>query len=178
MISLWHSDETRTSDRRAPAALRPRSVRPGHAASESEIVRIRQAAAGRRVLSLEHLVGDAVALAIGDRLLLGVEVQPQLLFHVGRARPAHQWLDLARGFRLVVEHPALRVRGAGLHRRLGRLVDARDHGLARLQESAGLVGAAGFEPATWSTQNSRATRLRYAPPLVREYGARYTVRPG
>src|ERR1043166_3418298 len=27
-----------------------------------------------------------------------------------------------------------------------------------------LVGAAGFEPATWSTQNSRATRLRYAPP--------------
>src|SRR5215467_6926361 len=41
-----------------------------------------------------------------------------------------------------------------------------------------LVGAAGFEPATWSTQNSRATRLRYAPPLVREYGARYTVRPG
>src|SRR5947207_14651347 len=29
---------------------------------------------------------------------------------------------------------------------------------------AALVGAAGFEPATWSTQNSRATRLRYAPP--------------
>src|ERR671931_2911890 len=28
-----------------------------------------------------------------------------------------------------------------------------------------LVGAAGFEPATWSTQNSRATRLRYAPAL-------------
>src|SRR5258707_15617587 len=27
-----------------------------------------------------------------------------------------------------------------------------------------LVGAAGFEPATWSTQNSRATRLRYTPP--------------
>src|SRR5216684_784858 len=26
-----------------------------------------------------------------------------------------------------------------------------------------VVGAAGFEPATWSTQNSRATRLRYAP---------------
>src|SRR5215831_10787667 len=29
---------------------------------------------------------------------------------------------------------------------------------------APVVGAAGFEPATWSTQNSRATRLRYAPP--------------
>jgi hypothetical protein len=26
-----------------------------------------------------------------------------------------------------------------------------------------LVGVAGFEPATWSTQNSRATRLRYTP---------------
>src|SRR5215468_7699509 len=30
-----------------------------------------------------------------------------------------------------------------------------------------LVGAAGFEPATWSTQNSRATRLRYTPPAPR-----------
>src|ERR1700731_1086118 len=29
--------------------------------------------------------------------------------------------------------------------------------------TAPLVGAAGFEQATWSTQNSRATRLRYAP---------------
>src|SRR5262249_11620954 len=32
-----------------------------------------------------------------------------------------------------------------------------------------LVGAAGFEPATWSTQNSRATRLRYAPEVPRIY---------
>src|SRR6266568_1545432 len=29
-----------------------------------------------------------------------------------------------------------------------------------------VVGAAGFEPATWSTQNSRATRLRYTPRQV------------
>jgi hypothetical protein len=29
-----------------------------------------------------------------------------------------------------------------------------------------VVGAAGFEPATWSTQNSRATRLRYAPLML------------
>src|SRR3954470_17583845 len=38
----------------------------------------------------------------------------------------------------------------------------------------GVVGAARFEPATWSTQNSRATRLRYTP----EHAAalRYTVR--
>jgi hypothetical protein len=29
-----------------------------------------------------------------------------------------------------------------------------------------LVGAAGFEPATCSTQNCRATRLRYTPPIA------------
>jgi hypothetical protein len=29
-----------------------------------------------------------------------------------------------------------------------------------------LVGAAGFEPATCSTQNCRATRLRYTPPVA------------
>src|SRR5919198_983565 len=36
-----------------------------------------------------------------------------------------------------------------------------------------LVGAAGFEPATWSTQNSRATRLRYAPPSVAAFDTRF-----
>src|SRR6202521_2843525 len=42
-----------------------------------------------------------------------------------------------------------------------------------------VVGAPGFEPGTWSTQNSRATRLRYAPPGGREYApVRYTVRSG
>src|SRR6266852_6999128 len=44
-----------------------------------------------------------------------------------------------------------------------------------------LVGAAGFEPATWSTQNSRATRLRYAPPRSRARSAKaeggFCVRP-
>src|SRR5581483_10723588 len=40
-----------------------------------------------------------------------------------------------------------------------------------------LVGAAGFEPATCSTQNCRATRLRYAPePRERRLPPRYTVR--
>src|ERR1700684_926782 len=29
-----------------------------------------------------------------------------------------------------------------------------------------MVGAAGFEPATCSTQNCRATRLRYTPPIA------------
>src|ERR1700704_2293530 len=32
-----------------------------------------------------------------------------------------------------------------------------------LSKCRGMVGVAGFEPATWSTQNSRATRLRYTP---------------
>jgi hypothetical protein len=42
-----------------------------------------------------------------------------------------------------------------------------------------MVGAAGFEPATWSTQNSRATRLRYTPMGSRVWHAlpfRYTLR--
>src|SRR5580698_8023065 len=37
-----------------------------------------------------------------------------------------------------------------------------------------LVGAAGFEPATCSTQNCRATRLRYTPPVA---ACGYIVRP-
>src|SRR5690242_15392556 len=36
-----------------------------------------------------------------------------------------------------------------------------------------LVGAAGFEPATFCSQSRRATRLRYAPT---ETGVRYTLR--
>jgi hypothetical protein len=39
-----------------------------------------------------------------------------------------------------------------------------------------LVGAAGFEPATWSTQNSRATRLRYTPPGSDEHQSTRTPR--
>src|SRR6185503_2219442 len=38
-----------------------------------------------------------------------------------------------------------------------------------------LVGAAGFEPATFWSQTRRATRLRYAPP---DTGVRYTLRQG
>ena len=39
-----------------------------------------------------------------------------------------------------------------------------------LASSDGLVGAAGFEPATCSTQNYRATRLRHAPQIVLSLG--------
>src|SRR6185295_11275938 len=35
--------------------------------------------------------------------------------------------------------------------------------LQQIDTARKVVGAAGFEPTTWSTQNSRATRLRYAP---------------
>src|SRR3981189_927339 len=39
-----------------------------------------------------------------------------------------------------------------------------------------LVGAAGFEPTTCSTQNCRATRLRYTP-IFAGNGRRYTLGP-
>src|SRR5499433_3905754 len=137
-------------------------MRPGIAAVDGEIVGVGDAAPLNR-LGFEELVGNAVALAIGDRFLGTLEAQLHLLTHVARARPAHQRLDLARLFRLVLEHPFLGLGRAGLHRGPRGLVDACDHGLSLARASKYMVGAAGFEPATWSTQNSRATRLRYAP---------------
>src|ERR1700722_11068854 len=171
-----------------------RSVRPSVATLEGEIVRIGHPGAGG-VLGREHLVGDAMALAIGDRFLGRIEAQPDLLGHIAGARPTHQRLDLARLLRLEVEHLVLGLGGARLHRGLRRLVDSCDHGSARLGCATArsdhcrhsllaepfarrtlpaevLVGAAGFEPATWSTQNSRATRLRYTP-----RGCRPTAEP-
>lgn len=51
--------------------------------------------------------------------------------------------------------------------------DANSHDGETISETLGdalawgfLVGAAGFEPATCSTQNCRATRLRYTPVLA------------
>src|SRR5262245_44261124 len=43
-----------------------------------------------------------------------------------------------------------------------------------LRRREGVVGAAGFEPATFWSQTRRATRLRYAP--LRRGPPRYTVR--
>src|SRR3981189_3971351 len=73
----------------------PPSVRPGAPSAIREIVRIGDAAP-RRLLGLGQLERDAVALAIGDRLLLGVEAQAQLLAHVARAGPTHQRLHPPR----------------------------------------------------------------------------------
>src|ERR1700674_2715894 len=69
------------------------SMSPGGTARKGEIVGIGHNAALRR-LGVEHLVGNAVPLAIADRLFLGVEVQAHLLAGVAGARPAHQRLDL------------------------------------------------------------------------------------
>ena len=93
---------------------------------EGEIVGIGHALPLRR-LALEHFVGDAVALAIGDRLLLGVEAQPHLLLHVAGTGPAHQRLDRARLFGLVIQDPFLGLGGTGLHGGAGRFVDAGGH---------------------------------------------------
>src|SRR3954452_24361789 len=105
----------------------PPSMRPGLAAAEREIVGIGDRTA-HRFLRLDHLVGDALALAIGDGFLLAVEVQRDLLLHVAGRGPAHQRLDRARLLGLVVELPFLGLRPAGLHRVLGGLENACGHG--------------------------------------------------
>ena len=80
---------------RSTAGADLRSVRPGIAALESKIVGIGDHR-GAPSASARQLIGDAVTLGIGDRLLLGVEMQADLLAHVARAGPAHQRLDLTR----------------------------------------------------------------------------------
>src|SRR5205085_7369945 len=69
-----------------------RSMRPGLASAERKIIGIGGLAA-RRLLGFDDLIGNALALAIGDRLFPRLEAQRQLLLHVGRAGPAHQRLD-------------------------------------------------------------------------------------
>src|SRR5215813_11527864 len=123
----------RTSTATLRASTLRGSMRPGAATADREIVRVGHHAA-RRLLRLGDLERDAVALAIGDCLFLGVESQAQLLAHVARAGPPHQRLDLPRLGGLVVEHPLFGVGSAGLHRSLGRLVDACEaHGVVRMR---------------------------------------------
>src|SRR5881392_3155290 len=61
-----------------------RLVRPGLDAPEREIVGIGGLAAGR-LLRLDELVGNTLALAIGHGLFLGMKVLRQLLLHVAGA---------------------------------------------------------------------------------------------
>src|SRR6266700_1132936 len=102
------------------------SVRPGLAAPEREIVGVGDLPV-QRLLRLDDLVGDALALAIGDRLVLGVEAERDLLLHVTGRGPAHQRLDRTRLLRLVVELPFLGLGPARLHRVLGGLENACGH---------------------------------------------------
>ena len=100
--------------REAPPERAAALMRPGADPPELEIIRVRLLRHGAR-MRLEHAVGDAVPLRVGDGLLLGVEAQLHLRQHVVRAGPAHQRLGLARGGGLVVQEPVLGLGLARLH---------------------------------------------------------------
>src|SRR5665213_921553 len=102
-------------------------VSPGLPAPKRKIVGIGGLAPGR-CLRLDDLIGNALALAIGNRLFLGIEANRQLLLHVTRRGPAHQRLDRTRLLRLIIELPFAGLGGARLHRVFGRLKDACGHG--------------------------------------------------
>src|SRR5882757_1580355 len=103
------------------------SVRPGLGAPEREIVGIGDLPV-RRILRLDHLIGNALALAIGDRVFLGVEVKRELLLHVAGRGPAHQRLDRPRLLGLIVELPFAGLGTSRLHRVFGGLKNACGHG--------------------------------------------------
>src|ERR1700726_4428720 len=79
-------------------------VSPRLAAPERKIVGIGGLAADR-FFRLDHLVGNALALAISHGLFLGIETKRELLLHVGRRGPAHQGLDRPRLLRFIFELP-------------------------------------------------------------------------
>src|SRR5207237_6841428 len=83
-------------------SLAVRLMGPRLAAPECEIIGVGGLAASR-FLWLDHLVGDALAFAIGDGLFLAAETQAELLFHVARRSPAHPGLDVARRLPLGIE---------------------------------------------------------------------------
>src|SRR6478752_5566033 len=101
-------------------------MRPGHLAVELEIIRIGLGLWGGQV-RFEQLVGNIVRLGIGDRLLRRVEFQRELLAHVAGRGPAHQGIDGAGTFRLIVQQPLLGAGLARLHGILGWSVNARTH---------------------------------------------------
>jgi hypothetical protein len=135
---------------------RKTSVRP-------EIVRVGHRPPGPLMLGVDF-EWDAFPLGIGNRLLAGIERQPNLLIHVGRGGIAHQGLDRARSIRVPHQQPAPGLCTTRLHRSLGRSIDACNHQIKPFSSaSIALVGAAGFEPATPCSQSRCATRLRHAP---------------
>lgn len=114
-------------------------MRPGDDPVRGEVVGIRKRFAGDRFRLLDA-IRDAVALRIGDRLVLGVELELDLRLHVGRARPAHQRLDRTRNLGRVFQHPLVIFRPPRLGRRTGRKIDARGHGVLYLLWDTELEG--------------------------------------
>src|SRR6516165_4304049 len=104
---------------------------PGFTAPEREIIGIGHLAMGR-LLRLDQLIGDALALAIGDRFLLAVEMKGELLLHVARRGPAHQRLDGAGLLWLVFEPPLIGLGPTRLHRVFRGLKNTSGHGWSAL----------------------------------------------
>ena len=105
----------------SPGLMSPRLTAP-----KCEIVGIGGLPTGR-LLRLDHLVGNALAFAIGYGLFLAIEAKGQLLLHVAGAGPAHQRLDHARLLGLVIELPFPGFGGPRLHRVFGGLEDPCGH---------------------------------------------------
>ena len=118
--------------------------------------------APRTAACLEHLIGDAVALAIGDRLFLAGKAQAHLLAHVAGRGPAHQRLDLARLLGLEIEHPGLGLGEARLHGGLGRLVDACGHDAMPIWLDCVKRHRIKAKPAGWQCAKRRNLCVRYA----------------
>src|SRR5690606_21459726 len=77
---------------------------PALAAAELEVVGVGFAdrLAG---LGVADAINDTVALSVGDRLFLGVELEFDLAPHIGRAGPPHQRIDLAPRLSFILENP-------------------------------------------------------------------------
>src|SRR5450631_2109195 len=139
-------------------------VGPGFGAPECKIVGIGGLPA-RRLLRLAHLIGDALALAIGYGLFLAVEAKRELLLHVAGTGPAHQRLDRSRLLGLIIELPFTGLRGPRLHRVFGGLKDTCSHGCQDPwicdMEAVGGSGRDSIETAFRNlTGDSEAWRLR------------------
>src|SRR6185437_2366825 len=132
-------------------------MRPGVAAFEGEIIRIGNTAPRGSFRRLKHLIGEAMALAIGDCLLLGVETQTELLTGVAGRGPAHQRLNRARLRQIEIERPGLGLGEARLHGGLGGLIYARGHDASLYGCRSGL--------ATRRT-TGRGGRIRTCDPLL------------
>src|SRR5258708_24533368 len=123
------------------------SMGPGFAAPERKIVGIGDLPL-LGILRLDHLVGNALARAIGHRIFPGVEAQGELLLHVAGRGPAHQGFDRLGLLGLVIELPFPGFGPARLHRVFGGLKNACGHGWSgpvgyatwkRLAETTGIV---------------------------------------